>query len=98
MYLLNLSFTKSPEQIQPENPAHGAWVKKYLADGTFLFAGAKKNGQGGIIAVKSIAESAINAILAEDSYVVADVVAIRSLTSTSSLRWRSTNLLKGFNW
>ena len=73
MYLLNLGFTKSPDQVASQNPAHGAWVKKYLASGTFLFAGAKKNGLGGILAVKSMAESELNAILAEDSYVIADV-------------------------
>jgi uncharacterized protein YciI len=73
MYLLNLSYIKSPAVVEPENKAHLEWVKKYLADGTFLFAGAKKSGLGGILAVKSIDKPALMAILAQDSYVIADV-------------------------
>ncbi|WP_295996954.1 YciI family protein [Rugamonas sp.] len=73
MFLLNLSYIKAPAVVEPENKAHGEWVRKYLADGTFLFAGAKKSGLGGILAVKSIDKAALLAILAEDSYVVADV-------------------------
>jgi uncharacterized protein YciI len=73
MYLLNLSYIKSPAQVEPEMKAHGEWVRKYLADGTFLFAGAKKSGLGGIIAAKGIDKKALMAILAEDSYVSADV-------------------------
>jgi uncharacterized protein YciI len=73
MYLLNLSYIKSPATVEPENKAHLEWVKKYLADGTFLFAGAKKSGLGGILAVKSMEKAALLKILAEDSYVIADV-------------------------
>jgi len=73
MYLLNLSYIKSPAEVEPENKAHVEWVKKYLADGTFLFAGAKKSGLGGILAVKSMDKPALLKILAEDSYVIADV-------------------------
>jgi len=73
MFLLNLSYTKAPSVVEPENKAHGEWVRKYIADGTFVFAGAKKSGLGGILAVKSIDKSALLQILAEDSYVIADV-------------------------
>jgi len=73
MFLLNLNFIKAPAVVEPENQAHGEWVRKYIADGTFLFAGAKKSGLGGILAVKSIEKAALLQILAEDSYVIADV-------------------------
>lgn len=73
MYLLNLSYIKTPAVVEPENKAHLEWVKKYLADGSFLFAGAKKSGLGGILAVKSMEKAALLTILAEDSYVSADV-------------------------
>lgn len=73
MYLLNLSYTKDKNQVEPENKAHLDWVKKYLADGTFLFAGAKKNGLGGVLAIKSMEMQALTKILSEDSYVIADV-------------------------
>ena len=73
MYLLNLSYSKSPADVEPHQKAHTDWVKKYIADGTFLFAGAKKSGLGGILAVKSIEKQQLREILAQDSYVSADV-------------------------
>ena len=73
MYLLNLSYSKSPAAVEPHQKAHTDWVKKYIADGTFLFAGAKRSGLGGILAVKSIEKQQLREILAQDSYVSADV-------------------------
>ena len=73
MYLLNLSYSKSPADVEPHQKAHTDWVKKYIADGTFLFAGAKRSGLGGILAVKSIEKQQLREILARDSYVSADV-------------------------
>jgi len=73
MYLLNLRYSKSPADVEPHQKAHTDWVKKYIADGTFLFAGAKKSGLGGILAVKSIEKQQLREILAQDSYVSADV-------------------------
>ena len=39
MYLLNVSYSQAPSNVEPHVPSHGAWVKKHLGDGTFLFAG-----------------------------------------------------------
>jgi uncharacterized protein YciI len=74
MYLLNVSYSQPPAKVEPHIPSHGAWVKQHLEAGTFLFAGPKKNGLGGVILVKSIPKPELQMLLAEDSYVKADVV------------------------
>ena len=74
MYLLHVSYSKSPVNVDPHKEAHGAWVKKYIAEGVFLLSGPKKSGLGGIIVAKSIDKKRLQTILAEDSYVQADVV------------------------
>jgi uncharacterized protein YciI len=74
MYVLNVSYSKSPDKVAPHIPTHGAWVKKYVDNGTFLFVAPKKSGLGGIIVVKSIPNAELKAILAEDSYTQHDVV------------------------
>ena len=74
MYLLNISYSQAPAAVQPHIAEHGAWVKQHLGDGTFLFAGAKKSGLGGVILVKSMAKQSLLELLAKDSYVRADVV------------------------
>ena len=73
MYLLNVSYSQAPDKVEPHISSHGAWVKKYLDEGSFLFAGPKRSGLGGAILVRSIDKPALLCILAEDSYVRADV-------------------------
>jgi uncharacterized protein YciI len=74
MYLLNVSYSQQPVKVEPHIPSHAAWVKKHLDSGTFLFAGPKKSGLGGVILVKSIPRSELQKLLADDSYVQAEVV------------------------
>jgi uncharacterized protein YciI len=73
MYFLNFSFTKTPTEAEPVSPLHGAWVKKYLDEGTFVMAGGKTSGLGGMIIVKSIDKSQLRTILAEDPYLLEDI-------------------------
>jgi uncharacterized protein YciI len=73
MYLLNVSYSQAPDKVEPHVPSHGAWVKKHLDAGDFLFAGPKRSGLGGAILVRSIDKPTLLSILAEDSYVRADV-------------------------
>jgi uncharacterized protein YciI len=73
MFLLNVSYIKAPEEVAPHIAAHGEWVKQHFREGIFLFAGPKKSGLGGLIGVKAIDKQRLLMILAEDSYVKADV-------------------------
>jgi uncharacterized protein YciI len=74
MYLLNLTYSQPASAVEPHIPSHGAWVKRHLEAGTFLFAGPKKSGLGGVILVKSISKRELRRLLDDDSYVQADVV------------------------
>jgi len=74
MYLLNISYAQPPSTVQPHVAEHGAWVKQHIDAGNFLFAGPKKSGLGGVILVRSIPKSELQNLLANDSYVKADVV------------------------
>lgn len=73
MYILNVCYSKLPEQIAPHIDTHNVWVKKYFNEGVFLSAGPKKSKLGGVILVKSIEKDKLMKILAQDSYVQADV-------------------------
>lgn len=74
MYLLNISFSKSPAEVEVHQEAHGKWGKKCFQNGTFIIAGAKKSGLGGIVVAKAMAKEKLLKILAEDPFVQADVV------------------------
>ncbi len=73
MYLLNVSYTQAPEKVAVHAPSHMEWLKKHFEAGHFLFAGPKKSGLGGIIAARSMDKAALQSLLAEDSFVRADV-------------------------
>lgn len=73
MFILNVSYSKNPSEVEPHIKSHGVWVGRYLKEGVFLFAGPKKSGLGGVIAVQSMPKEKLLQILAEDSYVQADV-------------------------
>jgi uncharacterized protein YciI len=73
MYVLNVCYSQSPEMVAPYVESHAAWVKKYFDLGVFLAAGPNKNKLGGVILVKSMDKAELKKILAEDSYVQADV-------------------------
>lgn len=73
MYLLNVSYSQSPVKVEPHVSGHSAWVKQHLDEGTFLFAGPKKSGLGGVILVKSIPREELRTLLSGDSYVQAEV-------------------------
>lgn len=73
MYLLIVSYTKPAEEVLAHIESHSVWVKKYFNEGVFLIAGPKKSKLGGAILVKSINKDLLKKIIAEDSYVQADV-------------------------
>jgi uncharacterized protein YciI len=73
MFLLNVSYIKAPSQVEPHIKAHGEWVAKYLAEGLFLFAGPKKSGFRRCHWSCQHRKRNLMRVLAEDSYVQADV-------------------------
>ncbi len=73
MFLLIVGYTQSPKQVAVHAPAHAEWVKQYIEEGVFLFAGPKKSKLGGAILVKSMDKQKLKAIIVEDLFVKADV-------------------------
>ena len=73
MYLLHVSYSKTPSEVEPHVETHRAWVAKAMQQGLILFAGVKKSGLGGVIAMKDMQKADLLKLLAEDSYVQADV-------------------------
>lgn len=94
MYLLIASYNKSPEEVAPHLASHGAWVKQHLDEGTFLFAGPKKSKLGGAILVKSIDKNKLMDMLAQDSYITADVADYQIIDFDCKVTNEALELLK----
>jgi uncharacterized protein YciI len=95
MFLLNVSYTKTPSEVEPHIRSHGEWVARHLATGLFLFAGPKKSGLGGVIGVASTEKQNLMRILEEDSYVQADVAEYQILDFDCKVAVSSVEFLKG---
>jgi uncharacterized protein YciI len=73
MYVLNITYSQPLAKVEPYLARHSEWVKQQLERGTFLAAGPKKNGLGGIILGKSMPKPELRALLSGDAFVTADV-------------------------
>lgn len=73
MYILNISYSVSPETVAPHVEAHRVWIKKYCDQGIFLAVGPKKSKLGGVILARAMNKAELMKIIAEDSFVKEDV-------------------------
>ncbi|MHA7847218.1 YciI family protein [Serratia sp. D1N4] len=86
MYVVNLTYHRPIEEVDSHLEGHVAWLKQHYQEGTFIASGRKNPRIGGVILVKGIERSRLDAILAQDPfnavahYEVTDV----ALTLTSS--------------
>jgi uncharacterized protein YciI len=74
MYFLHVNLTQKPGRLDAQRDAHVTWVKKYVDNGVFLLASAKTNGLGGVIIAYGVAREMIREIIAQDPYVIHDLV------------------------
>ena len=56
---------KPVHEVDEDIEAHRAWLRKYVSQGAFLYAGAKVPRSGGIIVVQDIDRARLDAIIAE---------------------------------
>lgn len=94
MFLLVVNYTQSPEEVSKHVDTHSEWVKKYLEEGIFVFAGPKKSKLGGVILVKSIDKCKLKKIINEDSYVQADVAEYQLIDFDCKVTLPDLELLK----
>jgi uncharacterized protein YciI len=72
MYVLKITYSQPLAKVEPHMARHSEWVKQHLERGTFLAAGPKKSGLGGISLGKSMPKPELEALLA-GAFVTADV-------------------------
>ncbi|WP_171207544.1 MULTISPECIES: YciI family protein [unclassified Ruegeria] len=73
MYLILLRFSKNKHKAPEHVDAHKTWLKTGFEDGLFLLAGTLKEVGGGVLAV-SDDRDAVTTFVAQDPFVIHDVV------------------------
>ncbi|NEE03581.1 YciI family protein [Phytoactinopolyspora halotolerans] len=74
MYVVLLRFSANKAQAPEHVEDHQEWIRRGVDDGVFLLVGSIRPGQGGAVIATGITPEALRARVAEDPFVVHDVV------------------------
>ncbi|MGL5386598.1 MAG: YciI family protein [Serratia sp. (in: enterobacteria)] len=69
MYIVSLTYHRPIEEVESHLDGHIAWLKQYFQTGSFIASGRKQPRTGGVILVKDMERTRLDAILAEDPFV-----------------------------
>ena len=86
MFVIELLYTATLEEIDRRMPAHVAFLKKYYAAGNFLVSGRKIPRDGGIILAVGESRQEIDAIVRQDPFVKEGLAEFRIIEFRASQR------------
>lgn len=73
MFVLELTYTASPAEVDAVLPDHVSWLEEHYAQGIFLASGRKNPRTGGIIIAAAEGRARIDAVVAGDPFLAAGV-------------------------
>lgn len=85
MFIVLLRFSTRKAQAPQWMAQHNAWLKSGFDDGVFLAAGSLKPSAGGMILAHDLSREALDERVAQDPFVVEDVVTAEILEVAPSL-------------
>lgn len=74
MFVVSLRFSANRSRAPELMAAHNAWIQRGFEDGVFLLTGGLNAGEGGAVLAHGLTRADLDARVAEDPFVVADVV------------------------
>jgi len=86
MFVIELLYTASLEDIDAEMTAHVRFLKKYYASGHFVLSGRKIPRDGGIILASGASRQEIEAIVREDPFCKKGLAEFRVIEFRASQR------------
>jgi len=86
MYIVSLTYHRPIEEVESHLEGHIAWLKHHFQAGIFIASGRKNPRTGGVILVKDMERTKLDAILAEDPFVAVANYEVTNvaLTTTSA--------------
>ncbi|GAA2086055.1 YciI family protein [Kitasatospora saccharophila] len=68
MFIVTVTYTAGPQQVDPVRPEHGDWLRDLIDRGLLLAAGRRTPLVGGVYLVPASARAELDAVLAGDPY------------------------------
>lgn len=86
MYIVSLTYHRPLEEVDSHLDGHIIWLKRYFQEGAFIASGRKDPRTGGVILVKDMPRTELDAILVQDPFnAVANYEVINvALTTTTA--------------
>lgn len=81
IFVIFLRFGPNRAQAGQWMAEHRQWIETGIADGCFLMAGSLDEGQGGMVLAAARVRAEIEARLAQDPFVIHDVVTVQIHTA-----------------
>ncbi len=95
MFIINLTYKKPSDVVEPLREGHMAFVKEQFANGNFLVSGRKPTADGGVILCSVPARAELDEILATDPFVQHDVVDLEIIEFAPTTTCPQLEYLKG---
>lgn len=92
MFLLELTYTADLTEIDGAMKAHMRWLNAQYAAGHFLVSGRKIPRDGGVILATGESREAVEAIAAEDPFVVQGLATVRVVEFRASQKTKDRTL------
>ncbi len=92
MFLLELTYTADLADIDAAMKAHMRWLNAQYAAGHFLISGRKIPRDGGVILATGESRDAIEAIAAQDPFVVQGLATVRVVEFRASQKTKNGKL------
>ncbi|HEY8966324.1 MAG TPA: YciI family protein [Candidatus Methylacidiphilales bacterium] len=95
-FIVELTYSGSPEAIAAGRPAHRAYLQEAFAKGMFLFSGPQVGAQGGIFVARAATLEELQAFCAGDPFATGGIATHRYIEFNPVLRqeWM-TNWIEG---
>ncbi len=86
MFVIELVYKVSLEEIDAAMKPHVAWLRRHYADGTFVASGRKVPRDGGIILATCPDRATLEAIVGQDPFVSGGLADVRVIEFSASQR------------
>lgn len=77
MFLIISNYVVPTTEVDPHRTQHSEWVAQYTQSGDFILAGPRRGKNGGIIVSNAMDKDRLMKILAEDSFVIENLVELQ---------------------
>lgn len=92
LWIIESTYLKSGDELATVTPRHRAWLDQHYTSGVFLTSGRKVDGTGGVIVAQAEEQAQLEAIFAQDPFVLEGCSTYRYTAFTPVKRGRALEL------